>query len=250
MTTTTLDVRATSEAREMVTAERARELLAPAFDKDASVVFTGVSLGGKSYSREASKVVADAIKLPSLAKVTTYDLADIIAGRPEEEALEVLVDIVGAIDAERIEVLDLSDNALGEKGVRALMGLLGAMKNLRKLLFHNNGLSELSVSLLAECIQKPCALKDLQFDNNMSGSGGAVAVSGLLPSCPQLESFRMSSSRVRPDGGDALCKALAAMPATLRRSISAIACRRRAGAPLMLCANKTCWCLSTLKIAA
>ena len=213
----TLDVRATSDAREMVTEARARELLSPAFSASGNCPsFTRVALGGKSYSREASKVVAEALKLEALAGVTAYDLADIIAGRPEEEALEVLMDVVGAIDPERAELLDLSDNALGEKGVRALMGMLGGMKNLHTLLFHNNGLSELSVSLIAECLQKPSGIKVLEFDNNMSGSGGAIAVAALLPSCPSLVSFRMSSSRVRPDGGEALCKAICDMPPTLR----------------------------------
>ena len=216
--TSVLDVRASSDAREMVTADRAKELLSGAFDDESSHSYSCVSLCGKSYSREASVVVAEALKSASVSpSATDFDFADIIAGRPEDEALEVLTTIIGALDAEKVIRLDLSDNALGEKGVRALMDMIGAMVNLKSLKFHNNGLSELSVSLIADCLKKPCSIEQLEFDNNMSGSGGAVAVAGLLPSCPNLTVFRMSSSRVRPDGGEALCKGLASMqPGSLR----------------------------------
>lgn len=51
--------------------------------------------------------------------LTDVDLSDVIAGRPEDEALEALRLISGALAQCPLRLLDLSDNALGEKGVRA-----------------------------------------------------------------------------------------------------------------------------------
>ena len=47
------------------------------------------------------------------------DLSDIIAGRPEAEALCSLRVLSEALGRAQLRTLNLSDNALGEKGVRA-----------------------------------------------------------------------------------------------------------------------------------
>lgn len=52
------------------------------------------------------------------------DLSDIIAGRPEEEALAALNIICGSLASAQLQKLNLSDNALGEKGIRACASAL------------------------------------------------------------------------------------------------------------------------------
>lgn len=118
-------------------------------------------------------------------------------------------------------MLDLSENALGEKGIRALEECLRSYVSLEEISFYNNGLSELSLRLLGDML--PSSLKKLHFHNNMSGDGGAIAIATFLPKATALEvspfccvascvnqyqNFRMSSSRVSCVGGCALIKAL------------------------------------------
>ena len=55
----------------------------------------------------------------------------------------------------------------------------------------------------------PTNFKLLHFFNNMSGSGGAVALERLLLNSPTLEDFRLSSTRCGIEGGIALSRGLA-----------------------------------------
>lgn len=119
------------------------------------------------------------------------------------------------------KVLDLSENALGEKGIRRLEKYLKAFSKLEEINFYNNGLSELSLVLLVEMLPKE-SLKKLHFHNNMSGNGGAEAVAGLIPALIKLEvsvlkaiflfsgskDFRMSSCRVSVSGGVKLLESM------------------------------------------
>jgi Ran GTPase-activating protein 1 len=198
-----------SSKREMMDGARAKELLGnPKNDT------TTVRLCSKSFGTEAA---AEAKRvLSGLKAVTRADLSDIIAGRPEVEALEVLKTIVGSLPADKLNALDLSENALGEKGVRALMSQLSEMKHLKEVKFMNNGLSELSVALLEQSLPTQ-ELETLHFHNNMSGSGGAKAAAKIVMKTPHLSDFRMSSSRVRADGGIELLRAISVRAPTIRR---------------------------------
>mmetsp|Transcript_1875 Transcript_1875/g.4286 ORF Transcript_1875/g.4286 Transcript_1875/m.4286 type:complete len:424 (+) Transcript_1875:625-1896(+) len=202
-------VNLTSDKREALTKERAEELL-----KDADREAVAITLGTKSFGKDASAVAAEILR--EMKQLVHADMADIIAGRPEAEALEVLKEMCGALPATQIRTLDLSENALGEKGIRALSDVLKAMESLEEIKFMNDGLSELSIELLRDCLPTK-NLRTLQFHNNMSGPGGARAASEIISACPVLEDFRMSSSRVRPDGGLPLIKALVALGPQLKR---------------------------------
>ena len=169
-----------------------------------------VKIGTKSYSEEASKHIAKV--LASLSSTLVHaDLGDIIAGRPEAEALEVLLNVCSSLNTDMVEFVDLSDNALGEKGIRKLEPFLrSASKSVQKWAFANNGLSQLSVELLKEYMSASHTITALKFDNNMSGDGGATqAALWIADSCPLLEEFQMSASRVRKEGGMALSAAFA-----------------------------------------
>lgn len=68
------------------------------------------------------------------ANLTTVDIADIIAGRPEDEALEVLRTICAAFQGVKtITSIDVSDNALGAKGLDACAALLEGQSQLTSL---------------------------------------------------------------------------------------------------------------------
>lgn len=171
-------------------------------------------LSNKSFTLEAAQTIAPAIE--SLENLREADFSDIIAGRMEEEALEVLSVICGALLKHKstLRVLDLSDNALGEKGVRKLEPVLSQLSLLQEIRFKNNGLSALALSLLLTHLQPAKrSLKKIVFDNNMSGDGGAKALADFLYQggngiCPCLKELCMSSSRVRAEGGIALIHAI------------------------------------------
>jgi Ran GTPase-activating protein 1 len=202
-----------SGARELLDGERARVLLGAAVQR-ASGASGAARLCSKSFGAAAAAEAARALQqLPALSRA---DLSDIIAGRPEAEALEVLRTIVGALPAGSLTALDLSENALGEKGVRALADTLRGFQQLREAKFMNNGLSELSVALLEQALPTG-RLETLHFHNNMSGSGGAKAAAKIVLAAPKLRDFRMSSSRVRADGGIELLRALHVRTLTLMR---------------------------------
>mmetsp|Transcript_8263 Transcript_8263/g.9451 ORF Transcript_8263/g.9451 Transcript_8263/m.9451 type:complete len:432 (-) Transcript_8263:25-1320(-) len=185
--------------RELLTKERAEELFEGIEDD-----IHEIRLGTKSFGVDAAKVAEKYLK--KCSKISVADLADIIAGRPEAEALEVLKLVCGALPV-AIKELDLSENALGEKGVRALEPTLRSFETLEGISFYNNGLSELSLKLLSEYVPTE-KLQSIHFHNNMSGSGGALALAEMLPKSPALKDLRMSSSRVRPDGGCALIESI------------------------------------------
>ena len=77
-----------------------------------------MKLSTKSFGIDAAKVVTKAFaNIASTLK--EVDLSDIIAGRPEEEALKAMQIITEATLCAKITSVDVSDNAFGEKGVRA-----------------------------------------------------------------------------------------------------------------------------------
>ena len=84
--------------------------------------------------------------------LTHANLADIIAGRPEDEALASLRTLAGALAGAALHDLDLSDNALGEKGVRAFGAALAAQTGLRSLALLNVGASLHACAAVAELV--------------------------------------------------------------------------------------------------
>lgn len=101
-------------------------------------------------------------------------------------ALDVLDILCNSLPKESLKVLDLSENALGEKGIRRLESCLRSLSCLEEISFYNNGLSELSLKLLVGMLPA-ASLTKLHFHNNMSGDGGAKAVAEILPTLDKLE---------------------------------------------------------------
>ncbi|OQR95756.1 hypothetical protein THRCLA_07598 [Thraustotheca clavata] len=195
--------------REFVDAARATALLAPF---KASSSFYRISLRNKSYSLEAAKVLANFLKtIPNGLRVA--DLADMIAGRPEDEALLVLENVCRSLKGHQLVEIDLSDNALGEKGVRACFDILLEQYHLEKLFLCNNGLSAESAKVVADVLlfRGDTKLKTFHFYNNMSGDGGAKALATLIPHCPELEDLRFSTTRAQREGCRVFANALSSL---------------------------------------
>lgn len=77
-----------------------------------------IKFSTKSFGTEAAAVAAKAIENVS-ESLTHADISDIIAGRPEKEVLGALEIISKSLAKAKLKLLDLSDNALGQKGILA-----------------------------------------------------------------------------------------------------------------------------------
>ena len=193
--------------REMLNGRRARELLSRASDPEK---VTTLVFKTKSFGAEAAAVAAETLR--TYRNVVKVDFSDIIAGRPTDEALGVLQTMCEALPLENVKELDLSDNAIGERGVRVLSNTISRVsKSVEVLSFRNNGLSEMALKLFVSAIGEAPNLKELHFYSNMSGNGGAAALQPLFQKLAASKApfaFTMSSCRVLSPGTLALAKGL------------------------------------------
>ena len=193
-------------AREFLTAELAEEKLAPIL-ADGSTV-SRIKFSTKSFGVDAAHVAAKAIRNIK-ATLKHADMSDIIAGRPEDEALQALSIISEALADAQLESLDLSDNALGEKGIRACAKAYTGQKTLKHIAFQNVGCSVHGCAAVDELLVHCSEMRSIHLLNNMSGCEGAMSIANVIARCPMLEDFKMASSRVGSEGGLAIAKALA-----------------------------------------
>lgn len=191
--------------RSFIDAEEAEELLKPL--RERGNAYTKICFSNRSFGLDAARV-AEPILLSMKDQFKEVDLSDFIAGRPEVEALEVMNIFSAALEGSVLRYLNLSNNAMGEKGVRAFGSLLRSQNNLEELYLMNDGISEEAARAVSELIPSTEKLRVLHFHNNMTGDEGAVAISEMLKRSLVLEDFRCSSTRVGSEGGVALAEAL------------------------------------------
>ncbi|KAF9686963.1 hypothetical protein SADUNF_Sadunf02G0044700 [Salix dunnii] len=191
--------------RAFISGEEAGEVLKPLEVPGNS--YTRICFSNRSFGLEAAHV-AEPILLSIKDQLTEVDLSDFVAGRPESEALEVMNIFSSALEGCNLRYLNLSNNALGEKGVRAFGKLLKTQNNLEELYLINDGISEEAARAVCELIPSTEKLKVLHFHNNMTGDEGAVAIAEMVKRSTVLEDFRCSSTRVGLEGGVALAEAL------------------------------------------
>ncbi|KAJ0255009.1 RAN GTPase-activating protein 1 [Hirschfeldia incana] len=191
--------------RAFIDEAQAHELLKPLTDPTNS--YTKIRFTNRSFGSEAAKVAVN-ILFSIKDHLTEVDLSDFVAGRPEAEALEVMSMFSSALEGSKLRCLDLSDNALGEKGIRAFASLIESQRDLEELYLMNDGISEDAAKAVREMLPSTARIKVLQFHNNMTGDEGAVAIAEIVKKCPSLEDFRCSSTRIGADGGVALAEAI------------------------------------------
>eukprot|EP00592_Proboscia_alata_P003522 CAMPEP_0194373076 /NCGR_PEP_ID=MMETSP0174-20130528/21500_1 /TAXON_ID=216777 /ORGANISM="Proboscia alata, Strain PI-D3" /LENGTH=481 /DNA_ID=CAMNT_0039151953 /DNA_START=54 /DNA_END=1499 /DNA_ORIENTATION=- len=224
--------------REVVSEERAVEIViewkAQIKSASSSSVET-VVLTNKSYTAEAASVIATFLteKLSDLDGksvadgVKVADLSDMIASRMEKEGLQVLTTICNAFEGSNLDEVDLSDNAMGSKGISACSSVLqGQTSSLKRLSMCNNGLSADSMDEVADILtgvsgdnhenseNASCIcdnLTKINFYNNMSGDGGCKAFARILKKCGSskaLSDIRFSGTRAGRPGSLHVSEAL------------------------------------------
>jgi len=207
---------------------------------DAEVLCDTISLTNKSYTSTAASLIANFLSStddfqPCIASgITVADLSDIIASRMEDEGLQVLGTLSNAFQESKLVEVDLSDNAMGSKGVTACKAILGGkpvVESLERLSLCNNGLSEYTMDEVADLLTRTngdgdvdvnvntnanssssciaANLTKLHFFNNMSGNQGCVAFKKIISRCEgKLENVRFSGTRAGPEGSAHIASAL------------------------------------------
>lgn len=144
-----------------------------------------IKLSTKSIGADAESIVASAI-LNVKATLRDADISDIIAGRPEAEVMHALRTVAEALAQCELDSLNVSDNALGEKGIRACSAVLQGSPSLRALYLQNIGCSVNACAAVLE-LTASCALQKLHLFNNMSDNAGAVSIAKLLDRNPSMQ---------------------------------------------------------------
>nr|CCG20353.1 Ran GTPase activating protein 2 [Solanum tarijense] len=191
--------------RAFIEAEEAQELLKPL--KESGNSYSKICFSNRSFSIDAARI-AGPILAALKDQLKEVDLSDFVAGRNEAAALDVMNIFSEALEGSNLKFLNLSDNALGEKGVRAFGKLLQSQTNLEELFLMNDGISQEAANAVSELVPSTEKLKVLHFHNNMTGDEGAFAIAEIVKRSPLLEDFRCSSTRVGSEGGSVLCEAL------------------------------------------
>ncbi|CAD6243256.1 unnamed protein product [Miscanthus lutarioriparius] len=190
--------------RVFIEADEAKELLSPLTKPGNS--YKRICFSNRSFGIGAANVAGSILESVK-NQLTEVDISDFVAERPEDEALDVMRIFSKALEGYVLRYLNISDNALGEKGVRAFSELLKSQESLEELYVMNDGISEEAAKALSELIPATEKLKVLHFHNNMTGDEG-LALSKTLPKLPDLVELYLSDLNLENKGTKAIANAL------------------------------------------
>ena len=170
-----------------------------------------VDLSCRQWRRESIDILAPFL-IQHSESVQYVDLADVIAGLMTDEGLEVTERLSETFEKSNLIEIDLSDNAMGPRGL-SRVDLLFANSSLQRLYLSNCGLSGESMEILNTYFSKDDerianSLKDLVLDKNMIGVDGAHTVSEFLARCKGLEYFSYNGCRPTKKGTKFICQGL------------------------------------------
>jgi Ran GTPase-activating protein 1 len=186
----------------------------------------GIDISCLSWSLEALNSIKPFLE--EIASTVKYaNLADIIASLLTDEGLAVIEGVVEVFRDSPLVDVDLSDNALGLRGMERIKSLLTGLP-LQRLYLANCGFSVESMVHLQECVAANDnaigkSLTHLVLDRNMMGAMGAQKVGEILSTC-NLEYFSYLGCRIQEGTlflaqGIKLMAENAAKPALIRLDI-------------------------------
>ncbi|KAA8543237.1 hypothetical protein F0562_021268 [Nyssa sinensis] len=199
--------------RAFIDAEEAEELLRP-LSKPGNK-YTKICFSNRSFGLDAAHV-AKPILSSLKDQLTEVDLSDFIAGRPEDEALEVMNIFSSALEGCELRYLNLSNNALGEKGVRAFGGLLKSQRD------------EGAIAIAGLVIQSPM-LENFQCSSTRVGSEGGVALAEALGICTHLKKLDLRDNMFGVESGVTLSKAVSGFADLTEKSAPSLEVLEMAG---------------------
>ena len=141
--------------------------------------------------------------------------------------------ICSAVNIEFLEEVNVSDNAIGFKGIDSIRHLLSG-KRIQRLFMCNNGMSAEAVESVAQLLLTgDCPpLKLFHFYNNMSGNGGAKAIATIIRACSELVDLRFSATRSSAEGCIAIAEAIGTLTGLTRLDLSDNAFTAKGGVAL------------------
>eukprot|EP00794_Sanderia_malayensis_P007169 gene7169-7975_t len=183
--------------------------------KDAECV-KSLRLDGNTIGSEAAKAIAEVLKLRPEFERALW--SDIFTGRVRSEIPPSLISLGDALieSGAKLKELDLSDNAFGPDGVKAIKKLLMSpvCYSLEVLKLNNNGLGigggKILSQALLECHKlsiaagRPLALKVFISGRNRLENEGAIALSAVFKTLGSLEMIQMPQNGIHHPGITAL----------------------------------------------
>ena len=170
--------------------------------EDQSADLTTINLEGNTLGIPAAEVIGKALE--SASKLKFALLKDLFTGRLKTEIPDALRHLTnGILKANaKLEELDLSDNAFGPIGMKALVDFLGSEScaDLKILKLNNNGLGIQGSTLLSTVVHKLTKLEVLICGRNRLENDGSIAMSKSLQKLTSLKRLEIFQNGIRFEG--------------------------------------------------
>ncbi|CBI32333.3 unnamed protein product, partial [Vitis vinifera] len=167
--------------------------------------YNRICFSNRSFGIDAA-YVTEPILSSLKDQLMEVDLSDFIAGRPEAEALDVMNIFSSALEGCVLKYLNLSNNALGEKG------LIPSTEKLRILQFHNNMTGDEGAIAISEMVY----LSYL----NLEDEGAKAIANALKESTPSLEVLEMAGNDITVEAASTLAACIAAKQCLAKLSLA------------------------------
>lgn len=118
--------------------------------------------------------------------------------------------VLSSMPLDALEFLDLSSNAIGPNGMKALAPALGKLQKLSHLALPRNRIGDAGAESLAEGVKGCTTVTILNLDHNSIGDQGAGHLAGLLAASATLETLSLANNLISDAGGEQLAAALGA----------------------------------------
>lgn len=161
---------------------------------------TELHLSNNSIGLEVSEALAE--KISKLKNLTYAGFNDIYVSRLREEIPKSLSYFISAIQDKNITVLDLSDNAFGPIGVKAIDSYLKTCTTIKELYIQNCGLGPEGASLLAEALKenKNLKLERIKIGRNRLENKGASAFAEYFAQTDSLKEVVAFQNGIKDEG--------------------------------------------------
>lgn len=161
-----------------------------------------INLEGNTLGIEAAEVIGKALE--SASKLRYALLKDLFTGRLKDEIPDALKHLTNGLRKAnaKLEELDLSDNAFGPIGMKALVDFLASesCSELKVLKLNNNGLGIGGSTLLSTVVDKLTKLEVLICGRNRLENVGSIAMSKSLQKLNNLTRLEMFQNGILCDG--------------------------------------------------
>lgn len=212
----------TGGKRSAVEEEEATKILLRFQKRAEGRVVNKVDLSCRAWKKTSLLVIKPFLE--QIAKdVSIVNLADVIAGLMTDEGLSVTETLAEVFKESNLVDIDLSDNAMGPRGLLRVESLF-LKSNLERLYLSNCGLSAESMDMLKSFVladdgRIAKSLKELVLDKNMIGVNGAKVVGEFLPKCTKLEYLSYNGCRPIAEGTKHLCDGILGLASNCEPSL-------------------------------